>query len=93
MKPKILIAAWICALAFAGPAFAQQTGPTLYKRLGGYDALAVVTDDFLARLSTDTNFTPFSPVTAPIRSNASGSTSSTSCAPPRAGRASTPDAT
>ena len=26
---------------------------SLYKRLGGYDALAAVTDDFLARLATD----------------------------------------
>ena len=26
---------------------------TLYKRLGGYDALAAVTDDFLGRLATD----------------------------------------
>jgi hemoglobin len=28
-------------------------GPSLYKRLGGYDALAAVTDDFLGRLVTD----------------------------------------
>jgi hemoglobin len=27
--------------------------PTLYKRLGGYDALAAVTDDFLGRLAAD----------------------------------------
>src|SRR3569833_3565600 len=27
--------------------------PTLYKRLGGYDALAAVTDDFIGRLATD----------------------------------------
>jgi hemoglobin len=26
---------------------------TLYKRLGGYDALAAVTDDFIGRLATD----------------------------------------
>src|ERR1700730_13968989 len=26
---------------------------SLYKRLGGYDALAAVTDDFLGRLATD----------------------------------------
>ena len=28
---------------------------SLYKRLGGYDALAAVTDDFLGRLATDPN--------------------------------------
>ena len=30
-----------------------QGGPSLYKRLGGYDALAAVTDDFITRLATD----------------------------------------
>ncbi len=33
---------------------APQTAPdSLYKRLGGYDALAAVTDDFLDRLAND----------------------------------------
>ena len=30
-----------------------QSGDSLYKRLGGYDALAAVTDDFIGRLITD----------------------------------------
>lgn len=30
-----------------------QSGKSLYKRLGGYDALAAVTDDFITRLATD----------------------------------------
>ncbi|MEK6321302.1 MAG: group 1 truncated hemoglobin [Acidobacteriota bacterium] len=30
-----------------------QSGDSLYKRLGGYDALAAVTDDFIGRLVTD----------------------------------------
>lgn len=30
-----------------------QSGNSLYKRLGGYDALAAVTDDFIGRLATD----------------------------------------
>ena len=33
-------------------AFAQQQ-KTLYQRLGGYDAIAAVTDDFVGRLATD----------------------------------------
>ena len=39
---------------FAAPpqAVAQQQH-TLYQRLGGYDALAAVTDDFIGRLATD----------------------------------------
>jgi len=34
------------------PAFAQQQ-KTLYQRLGGYDAIAAVTDDFIGRLAGD----------------------------------------
>ncbi|HEX8845018.1 MAG TPA: group 1 truncated hemoglobin [Pyrinomonadaceae bacterium] len=34
-------------------AAAHQETPSLYKRLGGYDALAAVTDDFIGRLATD----------------------------------------
>ena len=30
-----------------------QNKDTLYKRLGGYDAIAAVTDDFIMRLATD----------------------------------------
>lgn len=37
----------------ASSVFAQQKEKTLYERLGGYDALAAVTDDFAARLATD----------------------------------------
>ena len=32
---------------------AQMKQETLYKRLGGYDALAAVTDDFIGRLAAD----------------------------------------
>lgn len=48
------------SMAFASLAPAYAAAPpaaaadgTLYKRLGGYDALAAVTDDFLGRLATD----------------------------------------
>jgi hemoglobin len=34
-------------------AFAQTNGDSLYKRLGGYDAIAAVTEDFIGRLATD----------------------------------------
>ena len=53
---KLVIGAVLAALALAPAATlvsAQETKPTLYKRLGGYDALAAVTDDFLARLAAD----------------------------------------
>lgn len=39
---------------FLGAAvFAQMKQETLYKRLGGYDALAAVTDDFIGRMAGD----------------------------------------
>jgi hemoglobin len=44
-------------LLAAAPAVAQE--PTLYRRLGGYDALAAVADDFLGRLASDPTLQPF----------------------------------
>jgi hemoglobin len=46
--------AWLVPAAYAAepPAPTQQQA-SLYQRLGGYDALAAVTDDFLGRLATD----------------------------------------
>ena len=45
---------------YAAPpqAFAQQQ-ETLYHRLGGYDAIAAVTDDFIGRLATDSQLKRF----------------------------------
>jgi hemoglobin len=36
-----------------------QAGPSLYKRLGGYDAIAAVSDDFIGRLAADTQLNRF----------------------------------
>ena len=58
MKLRTTLAAFAIAIAVAVPAGAQQTA-TLYKRVGGYDALAAVTNDFLARLVADPQFTKF----------------------------------
>lgn len=38
--------------------FAHDT-PSLYKRLGGYDAIAAVTDDFIGRMATDKNLSKY----------------------------------
>ena len=38
---------------------AQPQGKSLYERLGGYDALAAVTDDFIGRLASDKNLGRF----------------------------------
>jgi hemoglobin len=60
MKLRIALAACVIALTLGAPVLAQQTtAPSLYKRLGGYDALAVVTDDFLGRLAADPGFSRF----------------------------------
>ena len=37
----------------ATPQLVAQSQPTLYQRLGGYDAIAAVTDDFITHLATD----------------------------------------
>src|ERR1700675_5149162 len=48
------------SLAAPPPAAPQDAAQdSLYKRLGGYDALAAVTDDFLGRLATDQQFSKF----------------------------------
>jgi hemoglobin len=57
----ITLAAFAAVVPFyAAPpqAFAQQQ-KTLYQRLGGYDALAAVTDDFVGRLATDPQLSRF----------------------------------
>ena len=62
MKLKIaaFVSMTIIALTSTVPVWAAQPqataapqGQSLYKRLGGYDALAAVTDDFIARLASD----------------------------------------
>jgi len=61
-----LVVALALLLAVAlGPApAAAQSGDSLYKRLGGYDAIAAVVDDFIGRMIGDPTlkrfFDPFS---------------------------------
>ena len=45
----------LCIVLLAFPLLADHNDKpkSLYQRLGGYDALAAVTDDFLGRLATD----------------------------------------
>jgi hemoglobin len=48
------------AFTVAAPARAQTpAAATLYQRLGGYDAIAAVTDDFLGRLAADQQMSRF----------------------------------
>jgi hemoglobin len=68
MKLGIVLSGCLLACVPAGPVLAQQApagamatqaAPSVYKRLGGYDALAAVTDDFLQRLVSEPQFARF----------------------------------
>jgi len=53
-KKSITLLSLVTALLFSAIGSTRaQNGDSLYKRLGGYDALAAVTDDFITRLATD----------------------------------------
>ena len=48
-----------CASTGGAQPQGSPMGPTLYKRLGGYDAIAAVTDDFIGRLAADKQLSRF----------------------------------
>jgi hemoglobin len=54
MIPRRFIAAVVLLLLSVASASAADAPASLYKRLGGYDAIAAVVDDFLGRLAGDT---------------------------------------
>ena len=56
MRTLAAAVALLACLAAAAPASAQDS---LYKRVGGYDAIAAVVDDFLGRLTTDPQLAKF----------------------------------
>jgi hemoglobin len=48
------------AIALGATALAQdRPEPSLYQRIGGYDAIASITDDFLGRMRSDPRFNRF----------------------------------
>ena len=49
----------VIAVVTATAGLGQEAKPTLYKRLGGYDAIAAVTDDFLGRMAADPSLNRF----------------------------------
>lgn len=51
----LVLALLVCSSALAD----QHLEQSLYKRLGGYDAIAAVTDDFIGRLATDKSLQRF----------------------------------
>jgi len=54
---RVLLAVALALPLLGSSAAAQQR--TLYQRLGGYDAIAAVTDDFIVRLATDSTLGRF----------------------------------
>ena len=64
VKTTSLLCAVLVACSFVAPVWAaapaQPSGEaSLYKRLGGFDALAAVTDDFLGRMAADPQLARF----------------------------------
>jgi len=61
MRKSFRIGAGVAMLAALSnsPLAAQGTERSLYQRLGGYDAIAAVTDDFVPRLATDESLSRF----------------------------------
>jgi hemoglobin len=60
LKSVLCAAALVAALAgAAGAQDSMMKQKSLYERLGGYNAIAAVTDDFVGRLVTDKQFERF----------------------------------
>jgi hemoglobin len=55
----VLIAVLLHAGTQFAPAEAQSQAESLYKRMGGYDMIAAVVDDFFGRFGTDAQLSPF----------------------------------
>jgi hemoglobin len=53
LGPKMILIALLAFAFLAGAALAQEKPKSLYARLGGYDAIAAVTDDFFGRMMKD----------------------------------------
>jgi hemoglobin len=56
---SMLAICFFLAWSTAAPTLARPKEPTLYERLGGYNAIAAVVDDFIGRLVADKQFQKF----------------------------------
>jgi hemoglobin len=59
MKTKITAFACIAIVLLGATVSAWAQQPSLYKRLGGFDAIAAVTDGFLARMAANPQLEKF----------------------------------
>ena len=69
-KSTVLVIGSLAVALLAGPAKAEDK--SLYQRLGGYDAIAAVSDEFLARLANDEQGSASSSGSRPTASSAFG---------------------
>ena len=54
-----LLALLFVSLPAVSETKSASAGPSLYKRLGGYDAIAAVSDDFIGRMAADKQLARF----------------------------------
>jgi hemoglobin len=59
MGTRIRLLSSLALLSLLVPAAASAQAASLYSRLGGYDAIAAVTDDFIGRMVADKTLAPF----------------------------------
>ncbi|MBV9959330.1 MAG: group 1 truncated hemoglobin, partial [Acidobacteria bacterium] len=59
VKMVLPLFAFLLLASWSGSAAQAQGKKSLYERLGGYDALAAVTDDFIGRLAADKQLSRF----------------------------------
>jgi hemoglobin len=59
MKKFLVVVSLLAFASVALAADAPAQKASLYKRLGGYDAVAAVCDDFIGRLAADKQIAPF----------------------------------
>src|SRR5262249_18652906 len=66
----VIVVGSLALALLAGPARAEDK--SLYQRLGGYDAIAAVSDEFIARLANDEQTSSSSSASPPTASSVSG---------------------
>jgi truncated hemoglobin YjbI len=55
----VIVAALFCSVGASTSSRATAQGKSLYQRVGGYDVLAGIVDDFIGRLVSDKQFEKF----------------------------------
>lgn len=59
LVPASLLTAALLAASAASPLAAQSADEALYRRMGGYDVIAALVDDFFDRFGRDETLAPF----------------------------------